>query len=108
MKKLLALMIVGMALTSACATAEMAATNGSDDTAVVEKDFSKYDFSKPGFVTKIVDNRLWVFKAEDPELKKFEKDGELGKHVTVPGGGPYGITVKAPDKETIDAYMADK
>jgi len=44
MKKLLALMIVGMAFTSACATAEMAATNGSDDTAVVEKDFSKYDF----------------------------------------------------------------
>jgi len=70
-------MIVGMAFTSACATAEMAATNGSDDTAVVEKDFSKYDFSKPGFVTKIVDNRLWVFKADDPELKSLRRMGNL-------------------------------
>ncbi|PMP72144.1 MAG: hypothetical protein C0187_02440 [Calditerrivibrio nitroreducens] len=75
---------------------------------MVQRDYSKYDFSRPGFVTKVVDNRLWVFKEGDKEYDKFIKDGELAKHVTLPGAGPEGITLKAPDKATIDEYLATK
>lgn len=82
--------------------------NAYGDLEEAKLDFSKINFDKPGFVTKIVDGRLWVFKAGDKHLAQFEKDGELAKHVTIPGGGPEGITIKAPDKETIDAYMSAK
>lgn len=65
-----------------------------------------YNFDRDGFVTKIHDNRLWVFKTGSKELGKFEKDGEIAKHVIIPAGGPFGVTVKAPDKETIEEYMS--
>ena len=63
-------------------------------------------FEKPGFVTKMQDGRLWVFKEGAPELKKFEEHGELAVHVVRPAGGPKGLTLKAPDAETADAFMA--
>lgn len=63
-------------------------------------------FERPGFVTKMVDGRLWVFKEGAPELKKFEEHGELAVHIIRPAGGPKGLTLKAPDAETADAYMA--
>ena len=68
--------------------------------------YEKFDFSVQGFVTKVVDNRLWVFKEGSKELEKFEKHGELAKHVIVPAGGPMGVTIKAPDKDTIDEYIS--
>src|SRR5262249_8788709 len=55
------------------------------------------EYAKPGFVTLLEDGRLWVFKEGSKELKAFKKDGELAKHVTIFGGGPKGMTVKAPD-----------
>ncbi len=63
-----------------------------------------YVAAKPGFVTEIEDGRVWVFRAGCAELAKFEKDGELAKHVVRPGAGPLGATLKAPDAETLDAY----
>lgn len=60
---------------------------------------------KDGFVTKVVDKRLWVFRAGTPELGEFEKTGELAKQVTRIGAGPNGMTIKGPDGDTIDAYL---
>ena len=67
---------------------------------------SQYD--KPGYVTKIVDGRLWVFKKDSKELSKFESHGELAKHVIRPGAGPNKMTIKAPDRDTIVEYMGAK
>lgn len=62
-------------------------------------------FAKPGFVTTMEDGRLWIFREGSSELGEFQRQGELAKHVTRPGAGPNGITVKSPDNETIMAYM---
>lgn len=64
-----------------------------------------YVLAKPGFVTVIEDGRLWVFRAGSKDLADFEKHGELAKHVVRPGAGPGGMTIKAPDNETIAAYI---
>jgi hypothetical protein len=65
-----------------------------------------YLFAKPNFVAFIDDGRLWVFKRGSKELGDFQKHGELAKHVVRPGAGPNGMTIKAPDNETIEAYTA--
>ncbi len=64
-----------------------------------------YLLSRPGFVTRIEDGRLWVFKSGSDEFKKFTEHGELAKHIIRPGAGPNGMTVKSPDAETLDAYL---
>lgn len=64
-----------------------------------------YMVCRPGFVTKIEDGRLWVFRTGAKELAEFEKAGELVKQVARLGAGPMGMTIKAPDAETIDAYL---
>ena len=53
-----------------------------------------YLTTKPGFVTRLVDGRLWVFRSGSAELAEFDQQGELAKHVTHPGVGPGGLTVK--------------
>jgi hypothetical protein len=67
-----------------------------------------YLTAKPGFETRLADGRLWVFSASSKELAEFEQHGELAKHVIRPGAGPAGITIKAPEAETIDAYLTAK
>ncbi|MCX8083620.1 MAG: hypothetical protein N3C60_01685 [Calditerrivibrio sp.] len=107
MKKLLSLTLISFVFMTACATKNGVTTSEDvdDDVEIVELDYSKYKFDRPGFKTKIVDNRLWVFKEGDKEYAKFEKDGELAKHVTLPLAGPLKVTIKAPDKETVDEYL---
>jgi hypothetical protein len=68
----------------------------------------EYLTARDGFVTKFEDGRLWVFRTGAEELAAFERDGELAKHVIRPAAGPLGLTVKAPDVETLDAYLARK
>jgi len=65
-------------------------------------------YARPGFVTLIEDGRLWVFKQDAKELAAFKAHGELAKHVIRPAAGPMGMTLKAPDTETIQAYVAAK
>ncbi|QEG42910.1 hypothetical protein [Roseimaritima ulvae] len=65
-------------------------------------------WSKPGFSVFEQDGRLWVFDIARPELAEFVSKGELAKHVIRPGAGPNGMTVKAPDAETLDRYLATK
>ena len=62
--------------------------------------------AKPGFHTVIEDGRLWVFREGSKELVEFQKSGEPAKSVTRVGVGPNRMTVKGPDVETLDAYLA--
>lgn len=61
--------------------------------------------SRPGFTAIEADGRLTVFQHDSKELASFQKDGELGKSVTRIGAGPNGMTLRAPDAETIDGYL---
>lgn len=76
-----------------------------DGTAVLAS-VDKQLHPQPGFITLEEDGRLWVFAVSSAELAEFVKSGELAKHVTRPGAGPEGITLKGPDAETLDAYLA--
>jgi hypothetical protein len=64
-------------------------------------------YGKPGFAVKAdEDGRVWVFREGSKEIAQFELQGELTKHVTRPRAGPGGVTLKAPDTETILEYVA--
>jgi hypothetical protein len=66
-------------------------------------------YAKPGFtVMTAADNRIWVFRDGSKELTEFKEKGELVKFVTRPGAGPGGMTVRAPDSETILEYAVAK
>lgn len=65
-------------------------------------------YAKPGFYTKVVDNRLWVFKPNSKELTEFEQHGEPAKSVSRIGAGPNGMTIRSGDAATIDAYLVAK
>ncbi len=65
-----------------------------------------YLASKPGFFLAMEDGRMWVFKEGAKELKDFQEKGELAKHVIRPAAGPGGVTLKAPDAETLDDYLS--
>lgn len=58
-----------------------------------------------GFTVIENDGRLFVFKENSPALEAFQKTGELSKQATNIGGGPNGMTVKAPDAQTLDSYL---
>jgi hypothetical protein len=65
-----------------------------------------YLVQKPGFESITdPDGRIWIFAAGSKDLEAFRRDGELAKHVTRIGAGPRGVSLKAPDAETIDAYL---
>ena len=49
--------------------------------------------------------RLWVFRTGSKALDQFLSAGEPAKSVTRIGVGPEGQTVRAPDVETIEAYL---
>jgi hypothetical protein len=66
---------------------------------------TEYLAAAEGFVVKVVDGRLWVFRAGSPELADAERQGEPEKSVTRPGAGPEGLTLRGPDAETLEAYL---
>jgi hypothetical protein len=67
----------------------------------------EYLFTLPGYFARMEDGRLWIFKTGTEELEEFLVSGEPAKQVVRPGGGPYGMTIKAVDAEIIDDFMAD-
>lgn len=75
--------------------------NGPDNETV-----DQYLLGKPGFVTFLIDGRLWVFAEGDEQIADVEAGNEPAKHVIRPGAGPGGITLKSSDNETIAAYLA--
>lgn len=64
-----------------------------------------YLWSKPEFETAVIQDRLWVFRTNSEEWEQFITKGASDKHVTKIGVGTEGLTVKAPDHETIVDYM---
>lgn len=98
MKKVLSAIALSLslALATGCATTTTSAP-------VAAKPAS---YERAGFVTRMQDGRLWVFKEGASELKNYDAHGELAVHIVRPAAGPGGITLKAPDAETADAYMA--
>ena len=62
-------------------------------------------YSKPGFFTREVDGRLWVFRTGTDDLAEFLLTGEPAKSVTLIGVGPNGMTMRSSDKETIRSYL---
>jgi hypothetical protein len=57
----------------------------------------EYIAARPGFQVTVEAGRLWVLR---PGQEKSEK------HITLVGAGPLGTTLKALDRETIEAYLA--
>jgi predicted type IV restriction endonuclease len=82
-------------LLSACQTAT------KEPTAMVpaEPEVSVSPFDRPGFEVQVDDGRLWVLK---PGQEKS------GKHVTLIGAGPQGMTLRALDQDTALEYLAAK
>jgi hypothetical protein len=95
MNTTLASLSLCMILAAGCAS-----TTDRDTAAAVQA-----DYDQPGFVTDVVDGRLWIFRADSAELEEYRSMGEPAKHVIRVGAGPNGMTVKGPDGETIDAYL---
>jgi hypothetical protein len=69
---------------------------------------AKASYDKPGFVTEVKENRLWVFRTNSKELAEFKQHGELKTMVTRIGAGLNGMTIRAADAETIEAYAKAK
>ncbi|HYC76276.1 MAG TPA: hypothetical protein VEI02_01500 [Planctomycetota bacterium] len=96
---LLAAALVGAGCRTAHREAEVKTQEASSEA-------KSHPHAKPGFVVFTADDegRLWVFKKDAPALTEFAKSKELAKYVSAIGEGPGGVTLKAPDRETIDAY----
>lgn len=63
---------------------------------------------KPGYMTEVVDERLWVLKIGSKAHNQFLKTGEPAKSVTLIGEGPTGMSVRSDSKATYIEYMARK
>jgi hypothetical protein len=61
-------------------------------------------YDRTGLITRVKDDRLWIFRDRTKDLADFDKGTPSEKHVTLVGEGPNGMTVKAPDAETIEAW----
>ncbi len=62
---------------------------------------------KPGFATRLRNERLWIFPEGAPALAAFEESGRVpAHHVVRPLAGPLGLTILAEEGETLDAYLA--
>ena len=69
---------------------------------------TEYLTARTGFVTRVHDGRLWVFRDNSEDLASFDAGKINEKHVTRPGAGPGGITIKAVTPEDIDDYLVAK
>ncbi len=66
-------------------------------------------FDKPGFVTAVVKGRLWVFAEGSETLAAYKASGKTpAVHTTRVKAGPEGMTIIAPESETIVEYMVSK
>ncbi len=61
-------------------------------------------FTRPGYVTELRDERLWVFMEDSAEYEQFLRVGEPAKTVTRIRTGPGGISLRSSDRETLIGY----
>lgn len=80
--------------------------NGCTVRAPDDETIAGYVLARPGFVTRVVDGRIWVFTAGSEDFAEFCKNGEPAKCVTRIGAGPEGQTVRSSDQAVIDAWLA--
>ncbi|MBI1247780.1 hypothetical protein GC197_08010 [bacterium] len=66
-------------------------------------DREKYDRS--GFVTRLIDGRLWVLPLDSPDVPALLSGEGPEKHVTLPGAGPDRKTLKSDSRQTALAYL---
>lgn len=67
-----------------------------------------YLTAKPGFHTRLRNERLWIFPEGAEALAAFDASGRVpARHVVRPLAGPMGLTIMAEEAETLDAYMAE-
>jgi hypothetical protein len=52
------------------------------------------------------EGRAWVARPQSLDWLWLRTGAELGKHVTLVGAGPNGMTIRAGDTETAEAYAA--
>ena len=94
-------------LAAGCAT-----TNGDEDAAAAAGAASEIvlaNFERPGYVVEEQDGRVWVFCDGSEEAAAFAAgSGAPEKHVTQIGALPGGLTVKAPDQNTLNGYLASR
>lgn len=66
-----------------------------------------YLATRDGYIGRVQDGYLWVFREGSPELAEVDAGGELAKHVTKIQATPAGVRViKAPDTETLNGWLA--
>ena len=85
--------------------AEQVAEGGAADVVEATAQVPSTLFAKDGFVVYETDGRLWIFREDSADLQEFLSIGEPAKHVIKIAAGPGGRTVKAPDTDTILAYL---
>jgi hypothetical protein len=105
--RVIPLSLVALSLVT-MAGCEAATTSRADRSGSMSAMADHGPFHKPGYLTEVVDGRLWVFAADSEDYAEFKRVGEPAKHVTRIGDGPRGMTIKAPDTETIIEYLAAK
>ena len=66
----------------------------------------EYCAAKSGFATCVRNDVIWVFQNGAPAWKEFQQHGDVANSVTREGAGPLGLTLKAPDAATLDAYAS--
>jgi len=60
---------------------------------------------RPGFRVFDTGDRWWVLREGSADLARFLRDGQPAHSVTRIAAGPGRTTLRAPDAETIDAYL---
>lgn len=79
----------------------------TDGTAVKSSaDHSTYN--RRGFLTKVIDGRLWVLPLDSPSLAALVEGEGPEKHVTLPGAGPDRKTLKTDSRDTAIHYLFAK
>lgn len=104
-------LVGGLALGSGCGdgasgTAPPAGDEAATDAAADASPADPGNYERAGFQVYLRDGRLWVFREGSEAIAEFERVGEPGKFVTNIGDGPGGITIRAEDVATIEAYLA--
>ena len=78
------------------------------DGTLVATSADKNPHARRGYVAIPREEKVWVFAADSTELVRFVTKGELTQTIAHPNAGIDGKTLVAPDKKTIDGYLAKK
>jgi hypothetical protein len=101
-------MVAAIVIAAALGAAPAWAKDDAAKAQAAAKAKSDGPFARPGFKTVDDFGSLWVFRKDDPRYKTFKVNGSLKNYASATDAGPCGATLKAPDRETIDAYLAAK